>query len=125
LGRFHISRAPFASLSLGSLGARLAARFLLIFKRVRLCCGWRSGAGDRQPLASKINLFIRTVYPLSRLQQVKTPTKAGGLASHAQCFKRQQKGKFWVRAKFAFLQTNSTKNYKIFKEQETKIYFIR
>jgi len=40
------------------------ADFLLIFVRVRLVCGWRLGAGSRQPLASKSTLFVRTVVRL-------------------------------------------------------------
>jgi len=38
-----------------SLGAPLGRGFLLILMRVRLCYGWRLGAGSRQPLTSKIN----------------------------------------------------------------------
>jgi len=49
LGRSRISRAPFASLSLGSLGARLAARFVFLSVRVRLSAagGWVGAAASR------------------------------------------------------------------------------
>jgi len=40
--------APFASLSLGSLGARWAARFALMLV-VSGSSGWRLGGGSRQP----------------------------------------------------------------------------
>jgi hypothetical protein len=60
------------------------------------------------------------------LAQYKIKTASDG---ETQSFSRtmlesQQKGKFWVRTKFAFLHTKSTKINKIFNGHERKIYFI-
>jgi len=59
------------------LGQSLAGRppgggLLANAKRVRLVCGWRLGAGSRQPLASKINFVYKNGLSASRNQQVKT-----------------------------------------------------
>ena len=73
-----------------SFGARLAARFLLILQRVRLVCGWRSGAGDRQPLASKIN-FVYKIKFVRFPQSTSETLGAGCRASPEQCLQSSAK----------------------------------
>jgi hypothetical protein len=72
---------------------------LPIFVRVRLVCGWRLGAGSRQPLASKINFVYKNGLSASRNQQVKT--KRCGMPSLSRTVLQSQQAKFWCGQNFA------------------------
>ena len=112
-----------------------SADFQLILLRVRLCLWLADGCaclsadrGIRQPQRPKSTLFIRTVCPLFRLQQVRNSSEGGRQSLSRTTLESQQKGKFWVGAKFAFLHTKSTKINKIFngnKKQKFTLFLSR
>jgi hypothetical protein len=81
-------------------------------------CGWVRAAASPSVLTDKLlqvkkPKFIR-VRPLCRNQHEKT-TGCGILRLSRTTLECRQKGKFWVRAKFAFLHNQAASIHKIFK----------
>jgi len=88
-----------------SFGARLAARFLLILRRGRLCCGFWLPPPSQKP--QRPNQYVyKSGCPLLPLQYSKKPHGRGKQSlSRTVLEKRGQKGKFFRHQKFALLHS--------------------
>jgi len=61
-------------------------------------------------LRPKSTLFIKAVCPLSACATLKNSSDGAMPSLSRISLERQQKGKFWVQAKFAFLHKENPKN---------------
>jgi hypothetical protein len=107
-----------------SFGARLAARFLPILRRVRRSWGLRPGAGGRSPRVltasyyKKKQKFIR-VRPLCRILHTKNYSVRHCCASLEQCLRSAGKrANFWRRKNLPFC-TIKLRKFKKFSKKTT------
>jgi len=77
-----------------SFGARLAARFLPILRRVRLCCGFWLPPPSQKPQRPNQSVY-KNGWPLLPLQHSKTLTDAASKASCEQCLRTICLGRAW------------------------------
>jgi hypothetical protein len=103
LGRCLVPRAP-----VGLAGARppLALAWPLASCKFQYVCGFAAAFGCRRPAKSRsvqVNQFIRTVGRFCRYSTLKSHARGKQSLLRTMLQKREQKGKFFRRQKFALL----------------------